>query len=183
MSLIRRPTTPLTTSELTKAALLLGAGIIVQGIEALYLPSLMIPGAKLGLANSITMLMIALFRWREVVTHVALRTTVVSLVTGTFLSTTYLYSLTGGLLSAAVMYLAHRYLYGGLSYVGISLLGATTHNLTQLGLSILVLGHIGVVTLLPWLLFFAVISGTGNGLLVNIVAPRIADIAPKPQVS
>ncbi len=162
--------------ELSTAALLLAAGIIIQGVEALYLPSLMIPGAKLGLANSITMLAIILFGWREVLTHVALRTTAVSLITGTFLSTTYLYSLTGALLSAVVMLLVYRHLYGPLSYVGVSICGALVHNLTQLTLSIFILGHIGIVSLLPWLLGFALLTGTGNGTLVNIVGPRLDDL-------
>ena len=159
--------------ELATAALLLAVGIIIQGVEALYLPSLMIPGAKLGLANSITMLVVILFGWREVMTHVALRSTVVSLITGTFLSTTYLYSLTGALLSALVMLFIYRHLYGPLSYVGISIFGALVHNLTQLTLSIFILGHIGIVSLLPWLLGFALLTGAGNGTLVNIVGPRL----------
>ena len=161
---------------LATAALLLAAGIIIQGVEALYLPPLMIPGAKLGLANSITMLAIILFGWREVLTHVALRATAVSLITGTFLSTTYLYSLTGALLSAVAMLLVYRYLYGPLSYVGVSVCGALVHNLTQLTLSIFILGHIGIISLLPWLLVFALVTGTANGTVVNIVGPRLDDI-------
>jgi len=162
--------------ELATAALLLAAGIIIQSVEAMYLPPLMIPGAKLGLANSITMLAIILFGGREVLTHVALRATAVSLITGTFLSTTYLYSLTGALLSAVMMLLVYRYLYGTLSYVGISVCGALVHNLTQLTLSVFILGHIGIVSLLPWLLIFALVAGMGNGTLVNIVGPRLDDL-------
>lgn len=162
--------------KLSIAALLLASGIIIQGVEAVYLPPLMIPGAKLGLANSITMLAIILFGWREVLTHVALRATTVSLITGTFLSTTYLYSLTGALLSAVVMLMVYRYLYGPLSYVGVSVCGALVHNLTQLILSIFILGHIGIVSLLPWLLVFALVTGAGNGSLVNIVGPRLGDL-------
>lgn len=162
--------------KMSTAALLLAAGIMIQGIEAVYLPPMMIPGAKLGLANSITMLAIILFGWREVLTHVALRATFVSLITGTFLSTTYIYSLTGALLSAIAMLVVYRYLYGPLSYVGVSVFGALVHNLTQLTLSIFILGHIGIVSLLPWLLVFALLTGMGNGSLVNIVGPRLGDL-------
>ena len=160
-------------NDISTMSLLLAAGIIIQGIEALYLPPLMIPGAKLGLANSITLVMIVLFGWRDVLAHVALRTTAVSLVTGTFLSTTYLYSLTGGLLSAVVMVAVYELLFGRLSFVGVSVCGALAHNLTQLALSILILGHIGIVSLLPWLLLIGLLTGIANGTLVNTAGARL----------
>lgn len=164
------------TRDLTGAALLLAVGVIVQAVEAIYLPPLMIPGAKLGLANSVTLVVIALYRPKDALVHVGLRTTIVSLVTGTFLSTTYLYSILGGLLSATVMIAAHRFLYGKLSYIGISVCGALTHNLTQLGLSIFILGHIGIISLLPWLIFVALLTGLANGAVVNSVGPRLVAV-------
>lgn len=164
-------------STLTFTALLLGAGIILQVIESAYTPPLIIPGAKLGLANSITLLAIALFNWRLVVTHILLRVTVVALVTGTFMSTTFIYSLLGGLAGALAMLVWHKYLYGPFSYAGVSLVGAITHNITQLVLAIFILGTAGVMLFLPWLLLMAVIAGLANGLLVNLVAPRLHLIA------
>lgn len=159
--------------DISTMSLLLAAGIIVQGVEAVYLPPLIIPGAKLGLANSVTLVMIALFGWRDVLAHVALRTTAVSFVTGTFLSTTYLYSLTGGLLSAVVMIAVHRLFMGRFSFVGISVSGALTHNLVQLALSVFILGHIGIISLLPWLMAIGLVTGVANGALVNIVGSRL----------
>lgn len=159
--------------DISTMSLLLAAGIIIQGVEALYLPPLMIPGAKLGLANSVTLVMIALFGWRDVLSHVVLRTTTASLVTGTFLSTTYLYSLSGGLLSAAVMIVVYKLLFGRLSFVGISICGALTHNFMQLALSVLILGHIGIISLLPWLILIGLLTGIANGALVNAAGSRL----------
>jgi heptaprenyl diphosphate synthase len=160
-------------NHLVLMALLLSGGIILQAVEALYLPPLVIPGAKIGLANSITLVMIVLFGWRDVMTHVVLRVTVVALMTGTFLSTAFIYSLSGGLVSAGLMLIWHRFAYGYLSYAGISLIGAISHNLTQLALAVVILGHIGVLMFLPVLLLLALIAGVPNGLLVNSLAPRL----------
>jgi heptaprenyl diphosphate synthase len=160
-------------NHLVLMALLLSGGIILQAIEALYLPPLIIPGAKIGLANSITLLMIVFFGWRDVMTHVVLRVTTVALLTGTFLSTTFIYSLSGGLISAAVMLIWHRFAYGYLSYAGISLTGAISHNLTQLALAVVILGHTGVLFFLPGLMLMALVAGVPNGLLVNSLAPRL----------
>ena len=162
-------------------AMLLGAGMIVQAVEALYVPPVMIPGAKLGLANSVTVLVVALFGWREVMIHVATRVIAVSFITGTFMSTTFVYSLAGGLLSAVFMLIVYNALHGTLSYAGISVVGAQVHNLTQMGLAILILGHIGVVMLLPWLIVIATFTGLANGLLVNVVGPRIQVISAELQ--
>ena len=158
-------------------AMLLAAGIILQAVEAIYLPPMLIPGVKFGLANSITLIVMVLFSARDALTHVALRATTVSLVTGTFLSTTFIYSLSGGLASAIVMLWFYRIFFGPFSFAGVSLVGALTHNLTQLALATMILGHIGVVTLAPWLIFMAVIAGVPNGVLVNIVAPRLTAIS------
>ena len=154
-------------------SMLLGVGIILQAIEALYLPSLIIPGAKLGLANSITLLVMIMFTWKDALLHVVVRVLTVSLITGTFLSTTFLYSLAGGLTSTLVMIIWLRYFYGAFSFAGVSLMGALTHNITQLFLSVLILGHIGIMTLLPWLIFMAIITGVPNGLMVNVLKPRL----------
>jgi len=161
------------TREVTFLAMLLGAGIIVQALEALYLPPLMIPGAKLGLANAVTLVLIVFFGWKDVLIHVVLRVSAVALVTGTFISTTFFYSLFGGLGAACVMILFYRYMYGPFSYAGVSLAGAVTHNLIQLALAVFMIGHIGIVALLPWLIFMAVVSGLPNGLLVNMLEPRL----------
>ncbi len=158
-------------------ALLLSAGMILQAIEAFYLPPLVIPGAKLGLANSMTLIMIVLFGWRDVLVHVGLRVTAVAFISGTFLSTTFIYSLGAGLMSAVVMIVWHRLFYGPLSYAGVSLVGAVTHNLTQLGLAVLILGHVGILTMMPWLIIIGVATGVGNGILVNLVGPRLKELA------
>ena len=157
-------------------SMLLGAGVILQVIESIYLPPLIIPGAKLGLANSVTLLVIIFFTWKDALVHTVVRVLTVSLLTGTFLSTTFLYSLAGGLTSAIMMIIWSRHFYGAFSYAGISLMGALTHNMTQLFLAILILGHVGIVSLLPWLIFMAIIAGVPNGLLVNLVQPRLQKI-------
>lgn len=160
--------------DLVLAAMFLAAGIILQAVETLYLPPMIIPGAKFGLANSITLIMIVFFGFRDVVSHIFMRVTAVSLITGTFMSTTFFFSLAGGLASGMAMLLCYRFARGRLSFVGISLIGAVTHNLAQLATALLVLGHPGVILLLPWLLFVAVPAGVPNGLLVNILEPRLS---------
>lgn len=164
--------------ELTLFSLLLAASIIAQLLETLYLPTVIIPGAKLGLANVISLVLIVYFPAREVVLNIILRTITVSLLTGTFMSTIFIYSLLSGLSSTLVMLAIYHLGKKWFSFVGVSVCGALTHNLTQLTLALSLLGHPGLIIFLPWLLLVGLISGVANGLLVNLLAPRLSEIWP-----
>lgn len=163
-----------TPRDLVFLSLLLGVAIILQAVEAMYLPPLMIPGAKLGIANLVTLLLVAFYGWRQALVNVALRVTIVGLITGTFMSTTFVYSLLGGIISALVMAGFFRLLFGPFSFVGVSLAGALAHNLTQLALARIIIAHPGVIYFLPWLIFMAVVGGLPNGLAANLLAPKLA---------
>lgn len=164
--------------ELTLFSLLLAASIMAQLLETLYLPTVIIPGAKLGLANVISLVLIIYFSAREVVLNVILRTVTVSLLTGTFMSTIFVYSLLAGLSSTLVMLAVYHLGKKWLSFVGVSVCGALTHNLTQLTLALILLGHPGLLIFLPWLLLVGLVAGVANGLLVNLLAPRLSEIWP-----
>jgi|DewCreStandDraft_5_1066085.scaffolds.fasta_scaffold49789_3 heptaprenyl diphosphate synthase len=164
--------------ELTLFSLLLAASIIAQLLETIYLPTVVIPGVKLGLANAVSLVLILYFPAREVVLNVILRTVTVSLLTGTFMSTIFIYSLLAGLSSTFVMLAVYHLGKKWFSFVGVSVCGALTHNLTQLTLALSLLGHPGLLIFLPWLLLAGLVAGLANGLLVNLLAPRLTEIWP-----
>lgn len=168
----------MTVKKLTLFSLLLAASIIAQLLEALYLPALIIPGAKLGLANAVGLVLLIYFPFREVMLNVVLRTVTVSFITGSFMSTMFIYSLLAAISSTVVMVVVYNLAKRWLSFVGVSVCGAVTHNLTQLGLALILLGHKGLLVFLPWLLFVGLVAGLANGLLVNLLAPRLTEIWP-----
>lgn len=161
------------TNKLTAISFLLALGIVLYAFEYFYLPPLPVPGAKLGLANIITLILIAFYGSKESIFNVLARTLVGSLITGTFLSPSFFYSLSGGLLSAVIMILAYRFFYGRLSFVGISVLGAVFHNIGQLVLAFFLLAHLAVFLELPLLILIATFSGTFNGIIANYTVRRV----------
>lgn len=161
------------TNKLTVISLFLALGIVLYAFEYFYLPPLPIPGAKLGLANIITLILIAFYGSKESILNVLARTLVGSLITGTFLSPSFFYSLSGGLLSALAMILAYRLFYGKFSFVGVSVLGAVFHNLGQLVLAFFLLAHLAVFLELPLLVLIAIFSGTFNGIIANYTIRRL----------
>ncbi|MBI4744933.1 MAG: Gx transporter family protein [Actinobacteria bacterium] len=161
------------THRLIILSLLLGMGILLYIVEGAYFPPLPIPGAKLGLANVLTLIMLVFFDSGDCLRNVVLRSITGSFITGTFMSPPFYFSLGGALVSAVLMIIVYKYFYGKFSLVGISLAGAVTHNLTQLFIAVLFIGHFGVFFQLPFLLVFAIITGLFNGLMANFLVERL----------
>lgn len=157
-------------------SLLLAAGIVLYMIESLYFPPLPIPGAKLGLANIVTLLILALYSWRDCIFNVVARTVLGSLITGTFLTPPFFFSLVGAAASTMAMIIVYKLLFGRFSLVGVSLVGAVAHNLAQLWLALYILGHVGIFLQLSLLIWIAVATGTFNGVVANYTARRVAQI-------
>jgi len=154
-------------------SLLLCLGIVIYVIEAVYLGAPPLPGAKLGLTNLVTLVILFYFGWKESIANVLLRTLLGSLLTGTFMTPAFFFSLTGALVSCAVMIFAFYTMYGKFSLVGVSLGGATFHNFSQLTLASLLVKQAAVFLQLPLLLLFAVLAGTFNGVVANLVVARL----------
>lgn len=136
------------------------------------LPSLPIPGAKIGLANLVSMFALYAWGFREAMLIVVMRQLVGSLVTGTIFAPAFVFGLAGGVLSVAAMGLGLR-LAGALGPVAISLVGATAHNIGQLFAAWAMLGQVQVFYYLPYLLWFAVPSGALVGVTAKKLLPFI----------
>ena len=76
-----------------------------------------------------------------------------------------LYSLAGGLLSLLAMILAKK--SKGLSIVGVSVLGAVSHNVAQMIVACFVVETRAILAYLPILLAAAAATGTLTGLIAR----------------
>ncbi len=156
--------------KIQKIALLVSCASVLQAAEFLV-PS-PIPGVKLGLANIITLIVLADMGFIPALEIAILRTVVSSLFLGTFLSPTFIMSLSGALTSTLLMGLTFRYL----GFISTSVLGSVVHVLTQLlVVYILIIRHPGVFVLMPWLGASAVVMGWLTGAVAMNVYARIKD--------
>jgi len=157
------------TKKMVQLSLLVAVGIALHVFEAMLpvLNALPVPGAKLGLANIVTLLTLVLLGYREALVVVLLRSLLASLVAGTFLTTTFYLSFAGALGSGLVMGLLYRFGRGHLSLVGISICGAVAHNVSQLLVAALLILQAGIFMYLPYLLLFALPTGYFTGLVVS----------------
>lgn len=163
--------------KLVNLALFLALATVLYVVEAVYLPPLPIPGAKLGLSNVVTLILLVLYGWQECFFNAIARTLLGSLITGLFLTPAFYFSLGGALVSTVIMIWAYSKFYGPFSLVGVSLLGSTSHNLTQLFLAVFLYNHWGVFLGFPFLILIAVASGTFNGVVANYASKRLLAIS------
>lgn len=156
--------------KVQKMALLgvLTAGAIVIAILESFIPSIGIPGVKLGLANIVILVTLYELGVWEAAAINLLRILVVGLVRGTFLSMGFLMSLTGCVLSLGIMILFYL-LIKKFSIIGVSVIGSIFHVAGQILIAMLYLGTAYIVLYLPVIAISAIITGVFVGIIAQLI--------------
>lgn len=154
------------TKKLILLSLLGSIAVALHAVEMMIPNPIPLPGAKLGLANVITLLVLVMYGLKEGLAVAFLRVVLGSFLSGTFLSVAFVMSFSGALTSALIMYLAFRY-WRSLSIIGVSAAGAVTHNLTQLTVAFFITETRYIFFYLPFLLLVGVAVGVLTGLIVK----------------
>ena len=146
---------------------LTAAAIVIAILES-FIPSVGIPGVKLGLANIVILIILyELGIWEAVVVNL-LRVLVVSLVRGTFLSMGFLMSLTGCVFSLGIMILFYL-LVKKFSIIGVSVIGSLFHVLGQILIAMIFLGSAYIFLYLPVIAISAIITGVFVGIVAKLI--------------
>ena len=156
--------------KVQKMALLgvLTAGAIVIAILESFIPSVGIPGVKLGLANIVILIILYELGIVEAIAVNLLRVLVVGLVRGTFLSMGFLMSLTGAVLSLGIMILFYL-LIKKFSIIGVSVIGSLFHVTGQLLIAMIFLGTAYIFIYLPVIAVSAIITGVFVGIVAQLI--------------
>ena len=156
--------------KVQKMALLgvLTAGAIVIAILESFIPSVGIPGVKLGLANIVILVILYELGILEAIIVNLLRVIVVGLVRGTFLSMGFLMSLTGAVLSLGIMILFYL-LIKKFSIIGVSVIGSIFHVAGQILIAMLFLGTAYIFLYLPVIALSAIITGVFVGIMAHLI--------------
>ena len=132
----------------------------IYALEAM-IPVSNIGGIKLGIANVVTLCAMIFAGRVSAGLVLGLRIVLASAFYGTFIS--FMFSLVGGLLAYAVMCLLVGVFRRQELWV-VSVFGAIAHNAGQLCVAAVVSGTAAVVSLTPYLLISAILTGTLTGL-------------------
>lgn len=158
------------TKRLVLLAMLTAVAMILSYVESL-LPSVGIPGVKMGLANIAVIFALFRFGWKEAAALSLVRVVLVSLLFGSVGA--MLYSLAGAVLSLAVMALLRR--IDRFSTVGISVAGGVAHNAGQILMAMLILQTKQLLSYLPVLAVSGIAGGVLTGLAAALLIRRIPE--------
>ena len=146
---------------------LTAAAIVIAILES-FIPSVGIPGVKMGLANIVILIILyELGIWEAGVVNL-LRVLVVSLARGTFLSMGFLMSLTGAALSFGIMVL-FSLLIKKFSIIGVSVIGSVFHVTGQIIIAMIFLGSAYIFLYLPIIAISAIITGVFVGITAKLI--------------
>ncbi len=153
-------------------ALLVAQGVTIGLLENMIpYPFAFAPGAKLGLANLITVISLFTMRKRESFLLIWLRLLLTTLLGGTI--STFLYSMSGALLSFFGMILVKKLGPQRVSIIGISATGGFLHNVGQLLVASFIAQSWSVMLYLPILSFLGILSGIVIGIAANYLLTRV----------
>lgn len=151
--------------RIANIGMLTALAMIFSYVEMLIPINFGIPGVKLGIANLVIVVGLYMMREKDVLIISLLRIILMNCLFGNGIS--LLYSLSGGILSFAVMTLAKR--IKGFSISGISVAGAVSHNAGQIIAAAIVIGNKSIFYYFPVL----TVAGVITGLFIGLLSARI----------
>ncbi len=162
------------TSALTAA--FLAIAVVLGYLESVALPSLPVPGVKLGLANlAVIVALVHLGPARAALVSGA-RVVLVALATGALAGPVFLLSAAGAVASFLVMWaLASR--GDTFSPVGWSVAGAAAHVIAQLAMASLLASTLAPLALAPLSLGMSLPAGLALGLAARVLVSRLPELS------
>ena len=155
------------THKISLLGVLTAAAIIISIIES-YIPSIGIPGIKLGLANILILVTLYELGPKEAILVNVLRVYLSALLRGTILTMGFVMSLAGAIMSFLAMLLFYL-IVKKFSIVGVSVIGAIFHVAAQLLVAWAYMGASIVLIYLPFIALSAIITGVFVGIVSQII--------------
>jgi heptaprenyl diphosphate synthase len=155
------------------AAIALGLTVLESAIPS------PLPGVKPGLANIVTLVILARFGWRAAAWVSLLRVVAGSLLFGNFLAPGFFLSLVGATCSLLVLACAQHLPSRWFGFVTHSILASFAHIAGQMGLVyVWLIPHSGIAYLIPIFATAALIFGVTNGLFATYLINRSGSKSP-----
>ena len=160
------------TKRLVYISLLVTMALVLSLIERNIPVPFLTPGAKIGLANLVTVVALySLPKKRDIIMMIVVRLFLTSIFGGSISG--LMYGSMGALLSFLIMIFIKEVLKDKVSMIGVSAAGAVFHNIGQVIVSICIVRNIGVALYLPFLSVVGIVTGIFIGLSAHYVMTYI----------
>lgn len=163
-----------TVKKIAIIAIFISLALILSYVDSLIPIHVMIPGIKIGLANVIIIFSLYMLDSKAAIFISLIRVILSSVLFGSIL--TFAYSMTGAILSIAVMILLKN--IGKLATLTTSIMGAVTHNIGQILMALILMSTKEIIYYLPVLMISGILSGT----LIGIVSTLLIQFAKKNKI-
>ena len=160
--------------KISVVALFSAFAILASYIET-FIPSLGIPGVKLGLANIAVVLALFLLDAESAIIINVVRIVIVGLLFGSLFSISF--ALAGAFVSLTVMIILKKVFK--FSIITVSIFGGFFHNVGQLIVAFILVDNYSVFTYLPVLLIAGIITGLIIGILAKLLYERTSWVCNK----
>lgn len=161
--------------KICELSFLLAISLVLAYIENLLGFVFIVPGAKIGLANIVTMIMVYQTNWKQTFFLMVLRVVLSGLLFSGI--TGILFGFSGSVFCIVSMYTVKRFSF--FSILGVSMTGAIFHNIGQLIIALICLGNVMIFYYLPWLILAGTISGICIGYVSSLIIQKYNAFFPK----
>ena len=155
------------TQKIVRLAIFLAMGVVLNIVESLIPIPIAVPGVKLGLANTMGLIVLYFYSPKEYIAIGFLRVFFVALLRTGLGSISFILSLTGWAVSTLVTLLI--YMFGKASIYGLSIISALVHQVGQIIMVIILYQLPEMINYLPVLL----ITGGISGALVGFISSKV----------
>ncbi len=155
------------TKKMVRLAMLTSVGLALHIIESM-IPNpftAFAPGAKLGLANIIGLITLAMYGLKYALVVNLLRTFIGGLASGAMIS--MIYSVAGAFASTILMWVIYKFFTKYFSLIGVSVFGAMGHNMAQLTVASIIIKNPKIFVYLPVLMLTSIFTGIFIGITAN----------------
>lgn len=155
------------TKIITRMSILVTIALLLGYVESLFPPIVPIPGIKLGLANAVVILLLYTYSWKTTSTVSILRVILSTTLFGSV--TSFLYSLSGAVVSLLIMMIAKKTKLFSIS--GVSSIGGIFHNIAQITCAYFFVGK-GAILYIPILCVSGAVCGALTGIVAQLIIKR-----------
>lgn len=155
------------TRKMVHLAMLTSVGLGLHIIESI-IPNpftAFAPGAKLGLANIVGLITLAIYGVKYALAVNILRSFIGGLASGAVIS--MIYSMSGAFVSTLLMWIIYKFFRKYFSLIGVSVFGALGHNIAQLTVASMIIKNPKIFAYLPVLMLTSIFTGIFIGITAN----------------
>lgn len=158
------------SSRIALNGVFLCVALILSYIESLIPLNFIVPlpGFKLGFANISIMFVFVYLGVFDAAEISFLRVLIISILFGSV--TSFAFSLSGAVLSFVSLLILRKLRFKNISWIGVSVICAVSHNIGQIIAASVVFASITVISYLPWLLIMGTVCGIITGVIMHLVS-------------